>query len=415
MDKRQREFKSIKIGVMRSEPFGLLRGVMMLGETTFTDEIPTACTNGRDEKYNLDFWFETVSNTRKGLGFAQVHENFHKVAKHMLIYQSLFIQDPRLANMACDYWINGRIIKADPDGLIVEMPRDKDGKKIGLHDTKYDGWTVKRIFNHLKQEQDANDSGDTGEGEGEGEGEGGSVSPEDGGFDSHDWEGAKELTKAEREELGEKIDEAVRQGIHVGQKAGSGSLADALGLKDLITPKVDWRIHLRTFMNTTCQRKEQSSWRRPNRRFLHQDIIMPTLEGRSIRELLVARDVSGSMYWEDRMTKVTSEMLGIAKLLDIEKIHVLDWDGEVAKGGHTTYSSRELESAPELKTVHGGGGTDPACVSKYIDEVQLKPDCIIMLTDGEINNWGSWRHPILWAITNDRPMTAPVGKTINID
>ena len=404
MDKRQREFKSIKIGVMRSEPFGLLRGVMMLGETTFTDEIPTACTNGRDEKYNLDFWFDEVANTRKGLGFGQVHENFHKVAKHMIVYQVLYKEDPVLANMACDYWINGRIIKADPDGLIVEMPRDKSGKKIGLHDTKYDGWTVKRIFNHLKQEQDTKDSPDGSEGEGGG-----------GGFDSHDWEGAEELTQEERKELGDKIDEAVRQGIHVGQKAGSGSLADALGLKDLITPKVDWRIHLRTFMNATCQRKEQSSWRRPNRRFLHQDIIMPTLEGRSIRELLVARDVSGSMYWEDRMTKVTSEMLGIAKLLDIEKIHVVGWDGQVAKGGHTTYSSRELESAPELKTVHGGGGTDPSCVSRYIDEVQLKPDCIIVLTDGEIDNWGSWRHPILWAITNDRPMTAPVGKTINID
>jgi len=406
MDKRQREFKSIKIGVMRSEPFGLLRGVMMLGKTTFTDEIPTACTNGRDEKYNLDFWFETVSNTRKGLGFGQVHENFHKVAKHMIVYQTLYKEDPMLANMACDYWINGRIIKADPNGLIVEMPRDKEGKNIGLHDTKYDGWTVKRIFNHLKQEQEK--GGDDGEGEGEGTGGGG-------GFDSHDWEGAEELTKEERKELGDKIDEAVRQGIHVGQKAGGGSLADALGLKDLITPKVDWRIHLRTFMNATCQRKEQSSWRRPNRRFLHQDIIMPTLEGRSIRELLVARDASGSMYWEDRMTKVTSEMLGIAKLLDIEKIHVLDWDGEVAKGGHTTYSSRELESAPELKTVHGGGGTDPSCVSRYIDEVQLKPDCIIVLTDGEIYNWGSWRHPILWAITNDDTITAPVGKTINID
>tara|TARA_Y100000401_G_C8312019_1_gene220305 strand:+ start:54 stop:1271 length:1218 start_codon:yes stop_codon:yes gene_type:complete len=405
MDKRQREFKAIKIGVMRSEPFGLLRGVMMLGKTTFTDQIPTACTNGRDEQYNLDFWFDEVANTRKGLGFGQVHENFHKVAKHMIVYQNLYKEDPALANMACDYWINGRIIKADPDALIVEMPRDKSGKKIGLHDPKYDGWTVKRIFNHLKQEQEKDDSPD-----GEGEGEGGG-----GGFDSHDWEGAEELTKEERKELGDKIDEAVRQGIHAGQKAGGGSLADALGLKELITPKVDWRIHLRTFMNATCQRKEQSSWRRPNRRFLHQDIIMPTLEGRSIRELLVARDVSGSMYWEDRMTKVTSEMLGIAKLLDIEKIHVLDWDGEVAKGGHTTYSSRELESAPELKTVHGGGGTDPNCVSRYIDEVQLKPDCIIVLTDGEIYNWGSWRHPILWAITNDKPMTAPVGKTINID
>ena len=168
-------------------------------------------------------------------------------------------------------------------------------------------------------------------------------------------------------------------------------------------------------MNTTCRRKEQSSWRRPNRRFLHADIIMPTLEGHSIRELLVARDASGSMFYQDRMTTVTSEMLGIAKLLDIEKIHVLDWDGDVAEGGHNTYSSKELQSAPELQTIRGGGGTDPSCVSRYIDEVQLKPDCIIMLTDGEIRNWGNWRHPILWAITNDSPITAPVGKTINID
>ena len=173
------------------------------------DRIPTACTNGRDEKYNLDFWFDEVANTRKGLGFGQVHENFHKVAKHMIVYQTLYKEDPALANMACDYWINGRIIKAAPDGVIVEMPRDKSGKKIGLHDTKYDGWTVKRIFNHLKQEQDTKDSPDGSEGEGEGEGGGG-------GFDSHDWEGAEELTKEERKELGDKIDEAVRQGIHVG-------------------------------------------------------------------------------------------------------------------------------------------------------------------------------------------------------
>ena len=398
MDKREREFKSIKIGVMRSEQFGLLRGVMMLGETTFTDEIPTACTNGRDEKYNLDFWFDVVSNTRKGLGFGQVHENFHKVAKHMTVYQNLHAIDPLLTNMACDYWINGRILKADPEGKIVEMPRDKNGKTMGLHDPKYDGWTVKRIFNHLKQEQEDGGGGDG-----------------DGGFDDHDWDSAKELSEEERKDLADKIDEAVRQGIHVGQKAGGGALSDALGLKELITPKIDWRIHLRTFMNTTCRRKEQSSWRRPNRRFLHADIIMPTLEGHSIRELLVARDASGSMFYRDRMTTVTSEMLGIAKLLDIEKIHVLDWDGDVAEGGHNTYSSKELQSAPELQTIRGGGGTDPTCVSRYIDEVQLKPDCIIMLTDGEIRNWGNWRHPILWAITNDAPITAPVGKTINID
>ena len=115
------------------------------------------------------------------------------------------------------------------------------------------------------------------------------------------------------------------------------------------------------------------------------------------------------------MTEVTTEMLGIGKLLDIEKIHVLDWDGEVAAGGHNTYSSSELQSAPELREASGGGGTDPSCVSRYIDEVQMKPDCIIMLTDGEIYNWGNWKHPILWAITNDQKITAPVGKTIHIE
>jgi len=401
MDKRQREFKAIKIGVMRSEQFGLLRGVMMVGETTFTDEIPTACTNGRDEKYNLDFWFETVSNTRKGLAFGQVHENFHKVAKHMIVYQTLWLIDPELANTACDYWINGRIILADPTGKIVEMPRDQEGSAIGLHDPKYNGWTVKRIFNHLKKEQD-----EAPEGGGQGAGTG---------FDTHDWEGAKKLSKEENKDLAQRVDEAVRQGIHIGRKAGGGSLADALGLGELIIPKVDWTVHLRTFMHATCQRREQSSWRRPNRRFLHQDIIMPTLVGHTIRELLLARDASGSMWCEQRLEKVTSQMLSIAKLLSIEKIHVLDWDGEVAEGGHTTYSSTELESAPELKTVRGGGGTDPSCVARYIDEVGLKPDCIIMLTDGEIHNWGNWKHPILWAIANNKPITAPVGKTINID
>ena len=57
MDKHRR-FKAVKIALMRSEEFGLLRGVMMLGTTVLGDEVPTACTNGRDEWYNPDFLFD---------------------------------------------------------------------------------------------------------------------------------------------------------------------------------------------------------------------------------------------------------------------------------------------------------------------------------------------------------------------
>jgi len=411
---REREFKAIKIGVMRSKPFELLRAIMMLGKTVFTDTVPTACTNGRDVWYNLTFLFEKIANGKKGVAFIMVHEAMHKAAQHMVVYIALWKIDPQLANAATDYWINGRIIKADPKGEIVEMPVDHDGKAMGLFDPKYDGWTVKRIFNKLKQEQDENtdeqpeenngEGGDTGEG-----GDGGSD------FDEHDWEGANGIPTDELKELEQDVKEAIRQGMHVGRKAGSAGLSDELGLGELVIPKVDWRVQLRTFMNSTCRRKDRSTWRRPNRRFLHQDIIMPSLEGRGIRELLLARDASGSMHWQNRMAKVTSEMVSIAKQLDIEKVHILDWDGSVSDKGHSTYSSKTLDTAPEIGRVYGGGGTNPRCVAEYVEKTRMKLDCIIILTDGEIDDWGNWKHPLLWLITNDDPIKAPVGKTVNID
>jgi predicted metal-dependent peptidase len=411
---REREFKAIKIGVMRSKPFELLRAIMMLGKTVFTDAVPTACTNGRDVWYNLMFLFEKIANGKKGIAFIMVHEAMHKAAQHMVVYIALWKIDPKLANAATDYWINGRIIKADPKGEIVEMPVDQDGKVMGLFDPKYDYWTVKRIFNQLKQEQDENtderpeendgEAGDTGEA-----GDGGSD------FDEHDWEGANAIPKDELKELEQDVKEAIRQGMHVGRKAGSDGLSDELGLGELVIPKVDWRVQLRTFMNSTCRRKDRSTWRRPNRRFLHQDIIMPSLEGRGIRELLLARDASGSMHWQNRMAKVTSEMVSIAKQLDIEKVHILDWDGSVSDKGHSTYSSKTLDTAPEIGRVYGGGGTNPRCVAEYVEKTRMKLDCIIILTDGEIDDWGNWKHPLLWLITNDDPIKAPVGKTVNID
>jgi predicted metal-dependent peptidase len=192
-----------------------------------------------------------------------------------------------------------------------------------------------------------------------------------------------------------------------------GGLKDALGLEELIIPKVNWRDALRMFMNSTCRKKERSTWRRPNRRFLHQDIVMPTLEGNSINEIVLARDTSGSMFCKDRLVKVSSEMVGIVETLHIDKIHVIDWDGKAEHRG--VFSSDTLKTAPVIKNVIGGGGTDPTCVSDYLIEHRIKPDCVVMLTDGEVNSWGNWTVPVLWAIADNANATAPLGKTIHID
>lgn len=388
----ERKFKAIKIGLMRSDQFGLLRGVAMHGRTILTTSVPTAATDGRDCWFNPDFLFNQITNGDKGIAYVMVHEWLHKAGMHFVTYQNLRERNAMATNVAADYWINDRIELADPQHVLTEMPQDANGKPIGLHDIKYRDWTIKRIFNDIMENAEKHGGG--------------------GGFDDHDWEGAKKLSKEEAKQLKQDVTEAIRQGIHAGKRAGAGGLQDALGLEELITPKVDWRDALRMFMTPTFRKKERSTWRRPNRRYLHQDIVMPTLEGNSVNELVLGRDTSGSM-WGDRMTAVTSEMVGLAQNLSIDKIHVIDWDGEVEN--HEIYNSDTFKNAPELRTAHGGGGTDPTCVSDYLSKNNIKPDAVVMLTDGEICSWGNWTTPVLWAITNEANITAPVGKTININ
>jgi predicted metal-dependent peptidase len=106
-------------------------------------------------------------------------------------------------------------------------------------------------------------------------------------------------------------------------------------------------------------------------------------------------------------------MVGIAKMLNIDEIHVIDWDGTAEHRG--VFTSDELQNAPPIKEVIGGGGTNPRCVSDYLKDNNIKPDAVVMLTDGEIHDWGNWTVPLLWVICNASKITAPVGKTINID
>ena len=399
MDKN-RQFKKVKIMLMRSDKFVRLSGIMMMGKTTMTTDIPTACTDGRNEMYNPEFIWQF---TEKMVGFIIIHENMHKAGRHLTTYKKLVeIYGFKMVNIALDLWINNRIKKADPNEELVAMPY-LNGKQVGLYDVKYDGWTVLQIIKDLKQEQE--DQPEQGEG-----GEGGG-----GGFDDHDWEGASKMSEEEVKKLGSDIKQAIRQGQMAAKKmgVGTGAGSDLLGLNELVASKVHWKLQLEEFANSTCAAKQESSWRRPNRRFLHQGIIMPTLISESITELVFSRDASGSMHFGGRLPKVTSEMVAIARALRIEKIHLIDWDGAV--GYHEEFTADTFQYAPSIKQVHGGGGTDPTCVAAYLKEKQIKPDAIIMLTDGEINNWGNWESPILWVIANNTKITAPVGKTINLE
>ena len=392
MQTLERRFKAIKIGLMRSKPFAELSGIMMMGKTTLEEGFPTACTDGRNETYGVEFLNGLEDN--KHVGFVIIHENLHKAGRHPTTYRPLYLLDVKLANMACDYEINGKILKADPNGEFVTMPRDAEGNMIGLYDPKYDGWTVPKIFKDLQQQQEEGNE------------------PSGGNFDEHDWDSAKDLSKEEAQQLEQDIKQALRQGQMAAKKAGVGGANSPLGLNELLQSKVRWEDEMAEFFRSSCAAKEVSTWRRPNRRFLHMGIVMPTLEGKSIREAVFALDASGSMFFENAMGRVVGEVKKIALTLNIDKVHVLYWDGVV--GAHEEYDAQAFRNFEHETKPIGGGGTDPACVPEYLKEKGIEPEFVLMLTDGEVNNWGVWNVPVLWAIANKDKITAPVGKTINI-
>jgi predicted metal-dependent peptidase len=104
----------------------------------------------------------------------------------------------------------------------------------------------------------------------------------------------------------------------------------------------------------------------------------------------------------------------IAEDVNPEKVDLLYWDCEVA--GHETYEANNVRDIVQSTKPRGGGGTSPSCITEYLKEKKIDPECIIILTDGYVgSDWGGdWTRPVLWCITGGNEVTAPNGKTIHI-
>lgn len=406
-EKAERKLKRVKINLMRNPKFALWSGIMMVGKTSVVDDVPTACTNGRDEMYGRAL---VTMLDEKQLGFVVLHENLHKAFRHLTIWRKLYNENPMLANIACDHVINLMIVDSDRGEQVVAFPRFEDGTRMGVYDEKYKGMNAKQIYDLLKDEGEKNNGNKDGEGGG-GQGQGA------GGFDHHDWDGAKELSSEEQKELEREVDRALRQGQIAAQKTmGGGAGGLPRELQDLLQPQIDWREALREFVSSTCNAKDNSSWRRVNRRMLAQDVYMPTLIGEKVGHIAIGVDTSGSIGGPELATFL-SEVKEIVDSVNPDTIDLIYWDAAVA--GHETYDMATAHNLVSSTKPKGGGGTDPTCMMHYLKEKKIKPECIIQLTDGYVPSWGDeWEAPIMWVITENRynsnRIVAPIGKTVHI-
>ena len=389
----QRVSKAV-VDIMGSPKYVALAGVLMIGERTVRDDIPTACTNGRDEMYGRAF-VEGLSDPE--LRFLVLHECYHKLYRHLTTWRHLYEEDPQLANQACDYVINNKITDDNKEGFAV-MP------SMGLLDPEYRGWDSAAVYADLRS-QGKNGGGGLSAG---GNGSQDNSSPQ--GFDDHDWEGAQELTETEQRGLARDIDEAIRQGALIAGKLGTGVDRD---LTELLQPQVDWREAMREFISTTCSGNDYSTWKRPNRRFVATGVYMPSGISESVEGVVVAGDMSGSIGQREQSVILT-EAKQMFDTVHPSWVRVLYWDTQVCSD--EKYEQHELDDFVKSTKPKGGGGTDVECVPARMTKHNINAQAAIVITDGYLGgSWGKWDCPVLWVIIDNKNAKPDVGLAIHVN
>lgn len=368
------------IAIMRSKEFCMFSGVLSVGDIEFSDKVPTAGTNGVNVVYNPEY-IKDLSD--KELNFLVLHEAIHKAFQHLHMWKKLFKQNPQVANMAADYIVNQNIKNADLNEDFAKMPQG------GLYDIRFENWTTKQVFDKLLKENPNMQQQYQ--------------------LDVHDWEDADKMSDDEVNEVKKQIDTALRQGEILRGKLNGNTHR---GVNEILKPKINWREQLREYMNAVCRTKDKSSWRRPSRRYISQDIYMPSMIGESIGDIVLAIDTSGSIQEKEIQTFV-SELIAICHDVQPRNVHLIYWDHDVQ--AVEKYDATTFDMIAKSTKPRGGGGTRVGCVNKYIQDNKLNPETAIIFTDGYVEeDWGgSWKHPTLWVVTSNQ--VSPHGKTLTFE
>ena len=371
------------MSIMAHDKYVGLSSVLMIGDRTVDDTVPTACTNGRDEMYGRAF-VDGLNDAE--LRFLILHECYHKMYQHLTTWKHLYDKHPQISNAACDYVINIQLVDGDNGEGFIKMP------DVGLLDAQYRNMDSAQVFHKI---YDSLPEGDDGRGVGDS-------------LDDHGWEEAEQLSEDEKGDLEREVEEAIRQGVLVAGKLGSGGARD---LEALLKPQIDWRDVLREFIGTTCAGKDFSTWARPNRRFVSAGVYMPSGISQSVGELVIAIDTSASIGQRE-LTTFLSEIKSVCDNVQPDRIRLLYWDTKVC--ADETYDHAETDTLVQSTKPVGGGGTDVSCVSEYMAEHKINPQAVIVFTDGYVFDWGTWTCPILWAIYDFERAKPDCGKTVHI-
>ena len=371
--------------------------------------------------------------------FVLLHEAEHVMRMHTFRRGD---RDPRLWNIACDFVINGRLLKSvpAPSGAPMTLDdvaamlmgatlEDSDGLRV-LHDDRLAGKSEEEIYDILLDmlpDQQCGGGGGQDEQSDDGDGSG---AGDDGDQDQQDQGGGRgnplpeeladlsydnEDDAAVRETARAKIKGAIEAALREAKARGTDPawMKELLGKLGEMEPKVDWRRKLAHLFRMMVGSMSELTYSQPNRwgMVTGSSVVMPGELRYGVDKVVLAVDTSGSMDAE-LLRRAFAEVRYLTLAAQPDRIVLVQCDAEV--------QSEEVLTAQEL--VHrtdveakGRGGTAFQPVFDLVREKHADAQMVVYFTDGYGDNPTDPGVPVLWVvINNDGYLSARFGDVVHV-
>lgn len=386
----QAELNRTKIALMSKPDVAFFTTLVFSLQHKFSFDLPTAATNGKQIRFNPEFF---MTLTRDERVFLLVHEAMHVALLHL---DRKADKDHRKWNVAADHVINLMLIDRG-----FKMPQN------GLADPKYANLSTEEVYKLLPDNpspppmedlQDPGEGDDDKDKQGDGNGGSGSQISED---------VRKAIMEQHRQDVQDILVRAAMQSKMAGDKPGTIPGDIEIFLDKLLNPKLPWNRILQRFVNQKV--KEDYSFRKPNRRFMPKHYL-PSLYSDGLGEIAIAVDTSGSVSDAD-FNQFISEIASIFKTTKPKKIQLIQFDTRI----HTVTPIKNVNDLKRVK-FKGRGGTDVHDLMKWT--VQHKPEILLVFTDGffhECDIKPKGNTSVVWLIHDNPNFTSSLGKVIHYD
>lgn len=144
-------------------------------------------------------------------------------------------------------------------------------------------------------------------------------------------------------------------------------------IKNFLEPVIPWQTMIDKWL--TEKLDMSYSWRRPNRRYHHAGIYLPSrfTDESKLQHMACFQDVSGSVTQDD-IIRFNSELKFLWETYKPDLMTIIQYDTEIQK----VDVLKEGDPYTEIEII-GRGGTCPVCIRNWI--IENKPSAVIIFSD----------------------------------